>query len=350
MLANMFSFSGRAPRAEYWLITVLSTIGVVLGVVLLFQKQLLHAVLGLFLILTSSFVSWAVMIRRFHDLGQTGWFSLLVFLPGIGWLVPIIIGVLPGQKEANKYGPPASASRAHYHLDDAGENYGTPYDGMMRNNGLHPQNQPWGGNMPAGGGMAARDAGMGEGIGGMPWNDQRQFAGQPDMIPESPVHGAFGSRREETWTMPPQQPHEQERAGMNGIRPAFGARRMENTMGHPGHVGHANPAGFGMSRNTGLDMEKPAGRGPFASAAPHPQMAAATASMPQNALPGSTQVTAPQNMGGNANPSWGMQPNANASEMGGHPAASLPPRHNGAAMAPSPAGEALADMHPLRED
>ncbi len=44
--------------------------------------------------------------KRFHDLGLSGWFQLLIFGP-IGSL---ILGLLPGQKRSNKYGDPPAES------------------------------------------------------------------------------------------------------------------------------------------------------------------------------------------------------------------------------------------------
>ena len=54
--------------------------------------------------------------RRWHDLGQSGWWSWLLPVPVGGWVVGfLVLGCLPGQREANRFGPgrggplPASA-------------------------------------------------------------------------------------------------------------------------------------------------------------------------------------------------------------------------------------------------
>ncbi len=46
--------------------------------------------------------SIGVSMRRFHDLGLSGLFVLLIILPG----VPLVLALIPSQKQTNKYGPP----------------------------------------------------------------------------------------------------------------------------------------------------------------------------------------------------------------------------------------------------
>ena len=46
-------------------------------------------------------------IRRFHDRGKSGFWSLILFVPVVGLLWYIVdCGILPGQVETNKYGDP----------------------------------------------------------------------------------------------------------------------------------------------------------------------------------------------------------------------------------------------------
>ena len=49
--------------------------------------------------------SLAVGVRRLHDINRTGWWLLLVFVPGIGWIVLIVWAIKRGDKGQNKYGP-----------------------------------------------------------------------------------------------------------------------------------------------------------------------------------------------------------------------------------------------------
>jgi uncharacterized membrane protein YhaH (DUF805 family) len=49
--------------------------------------------------------SIAVAVRRYHDIGRTGWWWLLNFVPCVGWVVLFIFAVLPGTDGDNNYGP-----------------------------------------------------------------------------------------------------------------------------------------------------------------------------------------------------------------------------------------------------
>ena len=50
-------------------------------------------------------VSLSVCIRRLHDIGKSGWWYLLSFVPIIGWLAMIYFCVLDSQAGVNEYGP-----------------------------------------------------------------------------------------------------------------------------------------------------------------------------------------------------------------------------------------------------
>lgn len=47
----------------------------------------------------------AIHVRRFHDLGYSGWWYLLSFIPYVGSLVVLVMMCLPSQEGGNKYGP-----------------------------------------------------------------------------------------------------------------------------------------------------------------------------------------------------------------------------------------------------
>jgi uncharacterized membrane protein YhaH (DUF805 family) len=104
VLKNYIGFQGRARRKEYWmfflfnfLITMLlSIIEVMLGL-----GGILSGIYGLFVLLPSI----AVNVRRLHDIGRTGWWMLLSFIPVVGLIVLLIFAALDSQPGENKYGP-----------------------------------------------------------------------------------------------------------------------------------------------------------------------------------------------------------------------------------------------------
>ncbi len=110
------NFRGRARRKEYWgfilffyiFMAVLAVIGIVIDTVLgnmnnngpIVTTILLGlAVLGVIL------PAIAIMVRRQHDIGLSGWFFLLALIPYIGGLILFVFSLISSQKHENKWGP-----------------------------------------------------------------------------------------------------------------------------------------------------------------------------------------------------------------------------------------------------
>jgi uncharacterized membrane protein YhaH (DUF805 family) len=134
---------GRARRAEFWwwvLFTVI--VGLVAGIIDLafginpYTQQPNSQVVGLLANLAVLAPSVAVLSRRLHDIGQSGWFAAAVFgaylvggffvglaqasmnagIAGLGVIMvlvafigQIVIGAIPGVKGPNQYGPDPKA-------------------------------------------------------------------------------------------------------------------------------------------------------------------------------------------------------------------------------------------------
>ncbi|MCR5523055.1 MAG: DUF805 domain-containing protein [Clostridia bacterium] len=107
--SRYFDFSGRSCRSAYWYVLLFNLIvsfanGVINGIMpesgLL---KILNAVFGLY-ILGAIIPSIAVTVRRFHDVGKSGLYLFLPFIPVIG----IIWGIILLCKESapdNEWGP-----------------------------------------------------------------------------------------------------------------------------------------------------------------------------------------------------------------------------------------------------
>ncbi len=91
-------FSGRATRSEYWWFT-LCQVMIVMAVSIVGDKLAGLATL-VFLM-----PALAVSARRLHDLGRSGWWMLLGFVPLIGNLVLLLWAVQPSQAGENEYDP-----------------------------------------------------------------------------------------------------------------------------------------------------------------------------------------------------------------------------------------------------
>jgi uncharacterized membrane protein YhaH (DUF805 family) len=55
-------------------------------------------------------ISLPLHIRRWHDLNQSGWLTLLGFVPLVGFIATIALLILPGKAEPNQYGLPYHGS------------------------------------------------------------------------------------------------------------------------------------------------------------------------------------------------------------------------------------------------
>lgn len=101
---NYANFSGRARRSEYWYFVLCSMI---ISIVLSFVLPLILGFFGLIIsMLYSAAVlipSLAVAVRRLHDIGKSGAFLLLAFVPLLNiWL--LILLATEGTQGPNQYG------------------------------------------------------------------------------------------------------------------------------------------------------------------------------------------------------------------------------------------------------
>jgi len=108
---RFFSLSDRVGRLRY-LVYILGALSACFFLLVFVYSvaYLLPAGLGK-LVSTTSYIMvksvvfplivFVMSIRRLHDFNLSGWWSLLVLIP----LVPFALVVIPGKKEANRFGP-----------------------------------------------------------------------------------------------------------------------------------------------------------------------------------------------------------------------------------------------------
>ena len=107
-----FSFEGRIARRSFALsilFLVFPQIFLVLQMVRYEDNEGMLALLGMALIVIWVGVLWSVMAlsaKRLHDLGVTGWLSLIAFFPAVSWLFFLALMILPSSPNANEYGAP----------------------------------------------------------------------------------------------------------------------------------------------------------------------------------------------------------------------------------------------------
>lgn len=90
-------FTGRSRRKEYWTFVL---VNIVISLIL----SSLFSFLGTLFSLAILLPSIAVGIRRLHDIGKSGWWLLIGFIPLLGWIVLIYFFVQDSQPGSNEYG------------------------------------------------------------------------------------------------------------------------------------------------------------------------------------------------------------------------------------------------------
>lgn len=116
VLRKYTDFEGRARRQEYWMFVLINTvIGWGLGMIddmLGTYSSTGYGVLAAFYGLAVLIPSLAVMVRRLHDAGKSGWFFFINLIPIIGWIWFFVVLVTDSVPGSNRYGPNPKESGA----------------------------------------------------------------------------------------------------------------------------------------------------------------------------------------------------------------------------------------------
>ena len=107
-VSNFKDYRGRSRRSEFWFwVLGVFLIGILVGIII-FLLAKINKVIGviafLLFVLCVMIFSLPLGIRRFHDIGKSGWFILLGLLPIIGQIVLIYFYCQDSVRETNKWG------------------------------------------------------------------------------------------------------------------------------------------------------------------------------------------------------------------------------------------------------
>ena len=112
------TFQGRASRSEYWFFYLfnilleigLLIVGLILGAIVgdgtgalagMGIAYVLLCIYGLIALIPSI----SVFVRRMHDIGRSGWWYWIAFVPIVGTIVLLVFLLTGSDRGDNQYGP-----------------------------------------------------------------------------------------------------------------------------------------------------------------------------------------------------------------------------------------------------
>ncbi len=107
---NYTNFKARSTRSEYWWWCLAAIIaGVVLNIIGAIVGSTVGNVLSGIWGLATLIPGIAIVIRRLHDIGKSGWWILIGLIPLAGAIILIVFAVKESGP-ANEWGEPAKAN------------------------------------------------------------------------------------------------------------------------------------------------------------------------------------------------------------------------------------------------
>lgn len=113
----LLSFQGRVNRGTFWMTWVGLAAGAVAAAIgasvfldgppgsgIFALATVVAAVLVMIFALLFLFMSIANEAKRWHDMNKSAWWLLLNLIPGIGFIVFLVLGLMPGTKGPNRFG------------------------------------------------------------------------------------------------------------------------------------------------------------------------------------------------------------------------------------------------------
>ena len=107
---KVFSLQGRIGRVRYlawtFVLVLLALPALFVAGIFMGVSEGLGWVAMIAVGATFMLVSVQIGVQRLHDLGWSGWLWLLNLVPVVNSVFPLLMAVIPGNREANRYGAP----------------------------------------------------------------------------------------------------------------------------------------------------------------------------------------------------------------------------------------------------
>lgn len=97
-----FTIEGRASRSEYWWFQLHMPAFLFFSIMIDPNGYFMVGIFFLLLFISLP-ANFCVIVRRWHDLGRSGWHILILLIPWIGWIVTFIYFCMNSSEEGNYY-------------------------------------------------------------------------------------------------------------------------------------------------------------------------------------------------------------------------------------------------------
>src|SRR5216684_731661 len=112
-LSNGFVYRGRASRSAYWWFNLFVLIVAVAVEAIIFIPLTMNSsggsvaliIISAIVVIYLDLVLLALLVRRLHDIGKSGWWVFIGLVPFVGPIILLVFTVLEGTPELNRYQP-----------------------------------------------------------------------------------------------------------------------------------------------------------------------------------------------------------------------------------------------------
>lgn len=109
-LTQYADFNGRARRKEYWMFVLFNTIFTIIAIIAdsilgLTIEDIGYGPLYGIYALAMIIPGLAIIVRRLHDTGKSGWMLFISLIPIVGAIWLFVLLVTEGDAGENEYGP-----------------------------------------------------------------------------------------------------------------------------------------------------------------------------------------------------------------------------------------------------
>jgi uncharacterized membrane protein YhaH (DUF805 family) len=106
---NYANFNGRARRKEYWMFALFNVLFVFVAAIIDYFLGTFPMIYCIYL-LAIVIPSIAVLVRRLHDIGKSGWWFFIGLIPLVGAIWLLVLLCTDGNPGENSYGPSPKAA------------------------------------------------------------------------------------------------------------------------------------------------------------------------------------------------------------------------------------------------